>query len=470
MLRLRPTSVTISQSDLSFHLGQLDIYQGLLKQGFKKQDIIRYFKEQDTANVAARQDNLGPLQSDRPASTVELTWPTQDTSKGLDSCEEDTAAKEEALHQIRNASNVTVHSTHQLEPASPVNDVDSPASKFEHDSGSTVAIRKGGRAHMPRQSSLLRFAHRPNSSSPDSDNLHLNMHSLSPRSNIRYRQRSQTYSYDLSEADEQDVRSEGEAGLLAEIQLLALDNEPARGLGQFVTSSASSLRPQAEEFTPSCLSATVNASTKTVSSQNSAKPPSFPSSPPSPPVGLQTPMHVSTSQMSIPRTEPPRVHRQLDCSFTVYDDTLPPEVQPRTPDDVDHYCHFNPAYTAPPGSLSLHRVICSPEAGARTFSGDQSPTARAMLIRGRRQREFDRGARIERLRIARMRQYDGSDAAQSNDGRAHLHPNVDHEDLWRDELDADRVGEENFDDGDTWPSQLRTTDIPPITDNRRTRS
>lgn len=73
--------------------------------------------------------------------------------------------------------------------------------------------------------------------------------------------------------------------------------------------------------------------------------------------------------------------------------------------------------------------------GLRQPSGDQSPTTRALLIRERRQREFDRGARIEGLRVNRVRTEQADTRVEDIQALG---------DLWRDDLDADAVGEENF--------------------------
>lgn len=52
MIRLPPTSISLSESDIQFHLREINIYQTLLQQGFKQQDIQRYY----AANrVAARE-------------------------------------------------------------------------------------------------------------------------------------------------------------------------------------------------------------------------------------------------------------------------------------------------------------------------------------------------------------------------------------------------------------------------------
>ena len=66
--------------------------------------------------------------------------------------------------------------------------------------------------------------------------------------------------------------------------------------------------------------------------------------------------------------------------------------------------------------------------------GEQSPTVRAVDIRERRARELRRGTRLQAWRWARIGGDPGS--TWGMDG-----PRAD---TWRDELDLDRVGEENF--------------------------
>lgn len=62
MIRLPPTGISLSTSDLDYHLHQIDIYHGLLKQGFRKKDVMRFFEEQRKSELDARanNDDTGP--------------------------------------------------------------------------------------------------------------------------------------------------------------------------------------------------------------------------------------------------------------------------------------------------------------------------------------------------------------------------------------------------------------------------
>jgi hypothetical protein len=102
--------------------------------------------------------------------------------------------------------------------------------------------------------------------------------------------------------------------------------------------------------------------------------------------------------------------------------------------------------------------------------GEQSPTVRAIGLRERRNRELARSVRAEQARLRSLRARDEAlftrralvaataqqrsvgavGAADDND--RHLQDRLEamrqmQEDVWRDDLDADRVGEENFETG-----------------------
>lgn len=147
-----------------------------------------------------------------------------------------------------------------------------------------------------------------------------------------------------------------------------------------------------------------------------------------------------------PRTQ--TRNQQTDGPGTVYNDRLPAYLQPRTPADLTRGIHVTEreaAYTAPPGrtartpaTISHHQV--SPSRAVEP--GEESPSRRARTLRERRERELRRSAFVEESiwnRVMEMEgdalgmrmPWDGSETGLIN--------------TWRDDLAADRVGEENFD-------------------------
>ncbi|KAK5940134.1 hypothetical protein PMZ80_007553 [Knufia obscura] len=462
MIRLPATGIDISQNDLNFHLQQLDIYQGLLKQGFKKKEIIRYFNDKQAQNGEQGSQHGGSL---TPApSTFDLC------TTSLYSTESELTASDSRNSSLNNNITSRDHSK-QSPPVSPPTLNTNPASK-------STSIEQRSKQHAPRQSSLLRYAHGISSESPPEEfNIKV---PFSPRSNITYRPRSQTYSYDQSELGENDI-----AGIrtpVEELEHLSLDDELLPTSVESTRTTirvVSNLRPEAEAFTPLYmrLKEEVNALVKEQNNGGSSSPTeqrSLPSSPPLPSQQLEGQNERSSPTLppipgvrsilrpKTPETAQRRMHQQyLDGSFTVYDDSRPARLQPQTPADLqrgNHFNEFNAAYTAPPGMIRTPMTGSRHGHNPRQPSGDMSPTARALLIRERRQREFARSAHIEGLRIGRMR-----DGANNREEEAAANA-VDEANLWREDLDADSVGDENSEDATTMPT---FRGIRAISGNRR---
>lgn len=426
MIRLPPTGIDISQNDLNFHLQQLDIYQGLLKQGFKKNEIIKYFKDQSTTTDKDEAVDVIP-------STVELCASSKESmllESGRNALD---ASSPDPLHGRRSPS---------LTPEQPTGRDNSRTSSTQH-------MSLAGKGYTPRQSSLLQYSRGVSSDTASDGSEPGTRIPFSPRANIRYRPRSQTYSHEQSEMDENDFIYMTNTSLL-DLHHLSLDDDlvPASTVGATIR-VISDLRPEAESFTPTSLHGlnteqidSLKGKEKADSDESETS--SLPSSPP------LFPVHRSQRSPSLPRaprtpatlqtTEPVTARRQqfLDGTFTIYDDSLPARLQPQTPADISHgpvLNATNAAFTAPPGMLRSPLPFQGTYVhGTRQPSGDQSPTTRALLIRERRQREFDRGARVEELRVNRVR----------TDQTLEDMPAI--KDFWRDDLDADGVGEENFDE------------------------
>lgn len=340
--------------------------------------------------------------------------------------------------------------------------------------------------HVPRKSSLLRYS--SIISSDEQERLQADPQvSFTPRSQIRYRPRTETYSYEQSEAES----SSSSSSLITVFEELALQQN-LLPIEESSGSRNSRLRGDAQEFTPQSLihgnerhdsltneresgtfSATVSRIIPKLISKSSTQdlqriravpsssPPSIghsgavrnmPVEPPTLPAMPATPstprplLRVSNS-----RTEPRHTRFQyLDGpSFTPYNDSLPPGTQPQTPADLVRsplVGEFNAAYTAPPGRLSNDVSPLRLGSDADLDPGQASPTARAIQMRQRRNREYARSARVEGLRISRLRE------RQTRRGDEQPRPDVwiveEHLNLWRDDLDADRVGAENFEDAD----------------------
>ncbi|KAK5102203.1 hypothetical protein LTR70_004505 [Exophiala xenobiotica] len=443
--------IDISQNDLDFHLQQLDIYQGLLKQGFSKREIVRYFraKQAETAQQGSQHgDPLTPTPS------------TFDLCTNLSFSTEPQVTRPSSRESPSNSNITSEHSKHSP-PESPAN----PAVSNTNAAFALTSIEHAARLHAPRQTSLLRFARGASSESPPEKHVDKNS-PLSPRSNRTYRRRSETYSYDQSELDENDVAcmrttTEVLEHLSLDDELLPTSVESTRTTIRLV----SNLRPEAEAFTSLYmhLNRDVPAEMSEKRADSSSSPPQSRSLPSSPPPLPQRPAAgddyssptlppisgiVPTMQPKTPETAQRHTHRQyLDGSFSVYDDSMPARLQPQTPADLgrgNHINEYSAAYTAPPGMVRTPATGGRYGHNPRQPSGDLSPTTRALLMRERRQREFMRSARVEGLRIGRTR--GGRDGG--TEGRNTVNQTIN---LWREDLDADSVGDENFEDGFATP-------------------
>lgn len=518
MIRLPPTGITLSQQDLKFHLQQIDIYHGLLKQGFRKRDIIRHFDEQRAAaDASAKLKSLRSEDLTAP-STLDLALrprissPTDDTlASGFQSVR--TSSEEEADYILQLSEN---QETNTPSPEC-TKLTDEALTPEDAGRGSSTIENSRARQHAPRQSSLLRFAQTVSSSSDSGLNPSA---SFSPTSTITYRHRSETYPYVHSEVD-QDLSGESESGksLVDEVEYLSLSDElvPISQNPGMRTLPPSNLRPEADEFMPLYLpppfSSTLRATSRPSHSSHSADlsqailaaSPRLPASDTfsdhrgrndrmqhlrqSSSTSSSSPLHLShrlTQEGSAARVSSPSLppipvtprratpfqpshgqgvsHQYLDGSFTVYDDSIPASTQPQTPTDVARgmlVTEYTAAYTAPPGMVRSEFVRGGHYSQhLRQTSGEVSPTARAVMMRERRHREFARSARIESLRFHRTREVHGSLPRQPAEDR----PGLGVLELWRDDLDADRVGEENAEAERPFPA---TNGMRIISGNRR---
>lgn len=215
MIRLPATGIDVSQSDLHIQLQQLDFYSGLLKQGFRKQDIIRFFREKDADNRETPPERT----PDHAPSTFELLCSSK-------------------------------HNQFASPIQSPGEDITSPTNASDAGSvTSNFAAVPVKKTYAPRQSSMLRFARGMSSEASEEGNK-LNAR-FSPRP-ITYRPRSETYSYDQSELDDKDPIAQYSRPEKLDLEHLSLQDDVVTSTESTRTVQiASHLRPDAEPFTPS---------------------------------------------------------------------------------------------------------------------------------------------------------------------------------------------------------------------------
>jgi hypothetical protein len=169
-----------------------------------------------------------------------------------------------------------------------------------------------------------------------------------------------------------------------------------------------------------------------------------------------------TQPRALPKT--PRTQARLqhtDGPGTVYDDRVPAYLQPQTPADLARGFHVTDreaAYTAPPGRTArtpttISQTLLSPT--RPSDPGEESPSRRARTIRERRERELRRSMIMEEEIWERLRELDGDTVG----GRVHWDgPGPGLMNSWRDDFDADRLGDENFDEEDF----MRTPRLEPL--------
>jgi hypothetical protein len=488
MLRPSPTGLSLSPQDISFHLQQIDMYHGLLKQGFKKKDVIRYLRDHQDANLLQRATSHSIEDEVECApSTVDLMLKASPPEKPSSSPH--SRASSEEFDKDKD----TLLEDFQQTELSP----------------SDISLPTAHR-HAPRQSSLLRFAKAvsPSPSVPSDDaNIVTSFPGVPART---YRPRTDTYSYIESEFSEADL----EGGVRRLHIGSSLEDTPISSVIPRKR-SVSPMRAEAEVFVPQSqqrlehkehqpsrfgsqsgdihpgssplgsatqLPLTIipprRSSLSASGDDTSLLAQRFPSSPPSPssqnqedslsalppPPLTPTPAHVLHSALTEPRRHTPQY---LDgSSFVVYNDAVPSQDQPQTPAELARHqivTEHQAAYTAPVGVIRTPlRLRQSEEAEP----GEQSPTQRMMGLRERRARELMRSVRAEGLRLERIRRLDRqrldrdigerpTSAVRGIDGEEDFRTNeqdvledgpgpaLDGE-QWRDDLEIDRVGDENW--------------------------
>lgn len=518
MIHLQPTSISLSERDIDFHLRQAEIYHGLVRQGFKKDDIVRYLTDyrKATAEIAG-QDLVSTADLSIP-STLELAarrcrgssqdgpedhageGPESDNTSTSGFSEWKTPLPEDVTQDLpgllgdgERPDMGQEEDVHDQDPGSPIS------------MAPTMHVNK----HAPRKSSLLRFA---KAASPDNSAASLiddekEEDSISPIATVStrvrgYRRRSNTYPYQSSDPDSGAtiVAQDGLIDGMSRMSLLTSlhgsspvapgsDDLPF-ALPPPFSSTPRVLSCQDDTYASPAATQTLedsydgSASTRlrpTLSTRRSSSLlnqelsiSDVPSSPPIPftpsrgerdqlqdsqgsPQFPITPTPIRNAE-SLSRTDP-RQHTRVYLdgnSFSVYNDSLPANSQPQTPADLSRrplITEYEAAYTAPPGMIRQGSASFPyhPRIGISREFGEQSPTARAISLRERRNRELLRSVRAEGIRLQRLQLRDEMVLTQrALDATQDLeHPRTDllqhmSEGLWRDDLDADRVGEENF--------------------------
>jgi hypothetical protein len=491
MIRLPPSSISLAEHDLAFHSQQIDVYHGLLKQGFKKKDIVRYFKEHREANVASSSNSHDSGEFIEPAlSCFDLT--VKSISRASSSRLDD----EEDPSQVTREES----SSHR-----PLRDDVSSGRMGEQElaagSSSSAAPAQVNHRHAPRQSSLLRFAEAVSSDSSMAAEESPDVTRVVPSPAKSYRPRTERYSSFESEFSDSEF-----VGSFQRVCLNSVDQTELIEPRDHLQRCTSPLRPEAESFvlesctqpkseslrsTPAIPSSVEDADTcpqltpadhvpsslvtPRKSSLGATHQPyrliEFPSSPPSPdlnPRSRPLPHMLTTPNRPTPReswTEPRS--QGFDGSFAVYKDAIPSLLQPQTPAELVRQSiitEHEAAYTAPVGmirGLSTNRQHRHPFFELET--GEESPTARAIGMRERRARELLRSVRAESLRFERLRLQDMERMTRGIDGNLDITDRGRARDRerddgpgpaiftepWEDELEADRVGAENWEGEET---------------------
>ena len=517
MIRLPPTSISISENDVQFHLRQTEILHGLLKQGFKKNDVARYLDDYRKATAEAEGHDLDFLV--RPAPTaVELACcrsqppsmhELDQTSEATDKSDPSSTPKSISsnLGTLSKDVSLTNDPNNELKPTD-YQDIGREESVSPLSMAPTMLINK----HAPRKSSLLRFA---KAASPDDCSLSPEEGAVLPdpiitRRAAEYEHRSETNPYQASTRDNPVVDSSPQDSIVERINRMSLSNSTDVSEDMpFMLPPPFSATPRAHSFQYSSLASSgmvtrgdgnperrvdSSPSLETTTPLRSigfldqyATLPDLSSSPrlpASPADDDLTQLRASSISSGLPATPTPiraaapvssseprhHRHRYLDGNaFSVYNDSLPSSSQPQTPADLARgpvVTERDAAYTAPPGMIRVASSSTSIVHGSRwdRTLGEQSPTVRAISLRERRNRELLRSVRAEGIRLRRMRLRDESlftqRAAQSNrDTNANpdlgAQPQISlPDDIWRDDLNADRIGEENF-EADAEVSQRR---------------
>lgn len=502
MIRLPPTSISLSEIDIQFHMQQAEIYQGLVRQGFDKQDISRYLEDYRKSALPDTAPSV-PVQLARAPSTLDFACrpkKSRPSPEAISKIEKNDTGQQPVSFESDMLAEDAKEPSGYAEHGPILVDSEDDTANASSPSISPAAMPPKCHSHMhaPRQSSLLRFStavspDRHSNASQGSEVQHVPT-SLPAR---RYRPRSQTDPYISSEKEHSSADiSEHILGRIAQLSVddgvplsyssdfgsdgLSLPSPPSHRHGTLRRRpSTAALRtniapaagaegylgnnPDASKLPSTLLRSQSSDLLPALNAQNE-----FPSSPPAQDSSLINPSTppLAEDQSLWPATpitarrtapmdrEEDEDHgpRYLDgSSFSVYNDSLPTISQPQTPADLSRtrlITEREAAYTAPPGMIRFGSVSTAMRepSDAGGALGQESPTLHAITMRERRSRQLWRSMRVEgaRMRRNRLRDQELLDETTPGSARARRRQRQLEEEPWRDELDADRVGEENF--------------------------
>jgi hypothetical protein len=219
MIRFPPTSIALSESDVEFHLREIQIKAQLYDQGFTQKEVQRYYSERHGRFDDSVEDDI--LSSRTPTSIWTSTRKDATQLVGAHPIIVEARKASQVSHGASDTpdytstrtppSNEIVQSRHKPSFNAPIS-YSSPSGSVHSSPPSVTQSSLSYRHAAVRQSSLLRIMHTARSqSSPDSNSSLQDLSQShdapddflpSPASKIRtYRQRSKTYTYIESEAD-----------------------------------------------------------------------------------------------------------------------------------------------------------------------------------------------------------------------------------------------------------------------------
>ena len=503
MIRLPPSSISLSERDIDFHLRHAEMYDGLLRQGFKKEDVIRYLNDYREATLQAAYRDAQGFNLNVP-STFELSCSQPRSSVTSEDGQHKPIKQTSGHSSSTRSTNGSVTTFPDLSPDDLELEAAVQEDAYDDNAGSpgSMAPTMHVNQHAPRKSSLLRFA---KIASPERRPVESDQAFMVPAASRtkKYKRRSNTYPYQSSDRDSvgDTLPHEDVVDGMSRLSLTQ-DHESDDMLESIPFALPPSFSPNSPThsdvdltfasplMSPLDEEGSAEASSVNDVRQTSSRRPSssllghsdamldIPSSPPLPRTParyysrqtrttLQSPQLPVTptpirNASTMARTEPRHYRNQLDGNaFSVYNDSLPAGSQPRTPADLSRQLlitEHDAAYTAPPGMIRVETTSRHDRRVWDRDSGEQSPVARAFDLRERRNRELMRSVRAEGVRLNRLRVRDEAMFTQRSlqaNGNVQVEalPQMP-DDVWRDDLDVDRVGEENF-EADPDASQRR---------------
>ncbi|ERF71749.1 hypothetical protein EPUS_01664 [Endocarpon pusillum Z07020] len=218
MIRFPPTSIALSESDIEFHLREIQIKQQLYAQGFTPKEVQRYYNERQG------QVNSGDAEDDVVLTLTQAATCSQAKTKQSQGVEPDVLQRDRHRPSVDSTSIPTVSSSENVQRENkPSSTVPEPLSSSPASMPSSPPVMQSAvpyRHAAVRQSSLLRIMHTAGSQSStnsqssgqdyelrdrgeEQDEIDAGLDDFLPSPATRtrsYRPRSRTYTYISSEA------------------------------------------------------------------------------------------------------------------------------------------------------------------------------------------------------------------------------------------------------------------------------